>query len=69
MKLTVIESAIDDDHAADLVQQISRSSNSQNKVSDADFFSTHPFHINMERCSQMLYARATGGSQFDTKWF
>lgn len=69
MKLTVIESALDDDRAADLVQQISRSSNSQNKVSDADFFSTHPFHINMERCSQLLYARATGGSQFDTKWF
>ena len=69
MKLTVIESAIDDDRASDLVQQISRSSNSQNKVSDADFFSTHPFHINMERCSQMLFARATGGSQFDTKWF
>lgn len=69
MKLTVIESALDDDRATQLIQQISRSSNSQNKVSDADFFSTHPFHINMERCSQMLYARATGGSQFDTKWF
>jgi hypothetical protein len=69
MKLTVIESELDDDRAADLVQQISRSSNSQNKVSDADFFSTHQFHISMERCSQMLYARATGGSQFDTKWF
>lgn len=69
MKLTVIESTLDDDSATDLVQQISRSSNSQNKVSDADFFSTHPFHVNMERCSQRLYARATGGSQFDTKWF
>jgi len=69
MKLTVIESALDDERAADLIQQISRSSNSQNKVSDADFFSTHPFHVNMERCSQRLYARATGGSQFDTRWF
>lgn len=69
MKLTVIERTLNDDSANDLVQQISRSSNSQNKVSDADFFSTHPFHINMERCSQMLYARATGGSQFDTRWF
>jgi hypothetical protein len=69
MKLTVFESAVDDDKAAELVQQIARTSNSQNKVSDADFFSTHPFHINMERCSQRLFARATGGSQFDTKWF
>jgi hypothetical protein len=69
MKLTVIEGAIDDDKASDLVQQISRSSNSQNKVSDADFFSTHPFHVNMERFSMRMFARAIGGSQFDTKWF
>lgn len=69
MKLTVIERELNDGYATDLVQQISRSSNSQNKVSDADFFSTHSFHINMERCSQRLYARATGGSQFDTRWF
>lgn len=68
MKLTVIEQ-IPEDKATQLIQDISRSSNSQNKVSDADFFSTHPFHIWMERCSQQLYARAIDGSQFDTKWF
>ena len=67
MKLTVINSTID--VAATLVQNISRSSNSQNKVSDADFFSTHPFHIQMERCSLRLGARGTGGLQFETKWF
>ena len=44
MKLTVIEQ-ISEDKATQLIQDISRSSNSQNKVSDADFFSTHPFHI------------------------
>ncbi len=69
MKLTVIEGTLEDEDATTLVQNISRSSNSQNKVSDADFFSTHPFHIQMERCSQRLGARGTGGLQFETKWF
>lgn len=69
MKLTVIERTLGDDVATTLVQNISRSSNSQNKVSDADFFSTHPFHVQMERCSQRLGARGTGGLQFETKWF
>ncbi|OAZ98623.1 hypothetical protein A9G50_03690 [Klebsiella quasipneumoniae subsp. similipneumoniae] len=68
MKLTVIEK-IADEEAIKLIQDISRSSNSQNKVSDADFFSTHPFHVQMEHFSQKLYARAINGSQFDTKWF
>lgn len=69
MKLTVINGTLEDDAAAALVQNISRFSNSQNKVSDADFFSTHPFHVQMERCSQRLGARGTGGLQFETKWF
>lgn len=69
MKLTVINQTLEDDAAAELVQNISRSSNSQNKVSDADFFSTHPFHVQMERCSLRLGARGTGGLQFETKWF
>lgn len=69
MKLTVINSTLEDSATAMLVQNISRSSNSQNKVSDADFFSTHPFHVQMERCSQRLGARGTEGLQFETKWF
>lgn len=68
MKLTVIEHTLEED-ATELVQNISRSSNSQNKVSDADFFSTHPFHVRMERFSQRLYARAVDGLQHETKWF
>jgi hypothetical protein len=68
MKLTVIEKTRDAD-ASGLVQDISRSSNSQNKVSDADFFATHPFHVRMENCSKRLFAKATGGSQYDTIWF
>ncbi len=67
MKLTEIDS--DSAQAEDLIRNISRSSNSQNKVSDADFFSTHPFHIRMEQISRRLYAPAIGGAQYETKWF
>lgn len=68
MKLTVIEKKFDEE-ATELVQNISRSSNSQNKVSDADFFSTHPFHVSMEHFSQTSYAKSTTGAQYDTIWF
>lgn len=67
MKLTVIDG--DADKSSELIRNISRSSNSQNKVSDADFFSTHPFHIRMEQISRRLFAPATGGAQYETKWF
>ncbi|ANE45251.1 AIPR protein [Paenibacillus swuensis] len=67
MKLTAINTGIDSTY--DLMQKISRSSNSQNKVSDADFFSTHPYHVRMEQISRRLYAPAVGGAQHDTHWF
>lgn len=67
MKLTEINAGIEEAHS--LMEKISRSSNSQNKVSDADFFSTHPFHIRMEQISRRLFAPATGGAQHDTHWF
>lgn len=68
MKLTEI-GEMSEDQAAELIQNISRSSNSQNKVSEADFFATHPFHIRMEQISRRLLAPAQGGSQYNTKWF
>lgn len=67
MKLTEVDS--DADKSSELIRNISRSSNSQNKVSDADFFATHPFHIRMEQISRRLFAPASGGSQYETKWF
>lgn len=68
MKLTAIDEVLQ--AASDeLVQDISRSSNSQNKVSDADFFANHPFHVRMENISTTTYAPASGGSQFETLWF
>ena len=67
MKLTEVDN--DADKSSDLIRNISRSSNSQNKVSDADFFATHPFHIRMEQISRRLFAPASGEAQYETKWF
>ena len=67
MKLTEVDN--DADKSAELIRNISRSSNSQNKVSDADFFATHPFHVRMEQISRRVFAPATGGAQYETKWF
>ncbi|MCO1603868.1 AIPR family protein [Desulfosporosinus nitroreducens] len=59
MKLTQI-GKMDQDRATELIRNISRSSNSQNKVSDADFFATHPFHVRMEQFSRRIFAQAEG---------
>ena len=68
MKITVIGD-MSNDKAEQLIRDISRSSNSQNKVSEADFFSTHPFHIEMEKISRRISAPAVDGAQYGTKWF
>lgn len=68
MKLTEIDES-DPDCSTELIRNISRSSNSQNKVSDADFFATHPFHVRMEQFSRRIFASAEVGAQYETKWF
>ncbi len=65
LKLTVVEPAI----AETVIPNISRSSNSQNKVSEADFFSNHPFHIRIEQISRRLFAPSVDGAQYETHWF
>ena len=70
MKLTEIdEERVTVDEANDLIRAISRSSNSQNKVSDADFFASHPFHRQIEQISKVTYAPAVHGAQYETIWF
>lgn len=66
MKLTVVD---DKDTASEIIPFISRCSNSQNKVSEADFFSNHEFNIRMQKISRRLYAPATLGMQNETHWF
>lgn len=68
MKLTEIDET-DPDRSTELIRNISKSSNSQNKVSDADFFATSPFHIRMEQFSRRMFANASDGSQYETHWF
>ena len=65
MKLSVVPS----DKAIEVVPNISRFANSQNKVSDADFFSNHPYHVEMEKFSRSIVALPKEGGWVSTKWF
>jgi len=53
----------------DLVSDISRYANTQNRVSESDFSSNHPFHRKLEELSRTIWAPAKAGSQVETKWF
>lgn len=68
MKLTDIQESSGDE-SEKLIKNISRSSNSQNKVSDADFFASHAFHRTMEQISRHMFAPPAFGAQYETKWF
>jgi len=50
-KITVIPPSLIDD----LVPKISRYANSQNKVSEADFSSNDPFHVELQRLSEVTW--------------
>jgi hypothetical protein len=65
MKLSVVPP----ETSVDVVPAISRCANSQNKVSDADFFSNHEFHRRLESFSRKFWAPATSGAQHETHWF
>ena len=69
MKLTVTKEEMDSDTKQGLLRDISRASNQQNKVSDADFFSTSPFHVAIEKISEMTAAPATMPGQIRSYWF
>lgn len=69
MKLTVTREEMGADAKQNLLATISRASNQQNKVSDADFFSTHPFHVAIEKISEMTAAPATSPGQIRSYWF
>ena len=57
------------DQAIEMVPRISRYANSQNKVSEADFFSNSPFHVRLEELSRRILAPAQPGVNYQTKWF
>lgn len=65
MKLTVVPPT----RSEEVVPKISQNANSQNKVSAADFFSNHPFHVRVEEYSRKVLAPATEGKSRETQWF
>jgi hypothetical protein len=66
MKLTILA---DREQIEAIAPKISRYSNTQNKVSAADFSANDPFHISLEKLSRTAWAPdPTGGGQ-QTIWF
>ena len=65
VKMTVIDPEMVDD----VVPAISKSANTQNKVSAADFFSNHPYHKRIEDFSRSNLAPSAHGSLTETYWF
>ena len=65
MKLSVVSP----ERATTLVPKISEYANSQNRVSAADFFANHPFHVRMEEFSRRIHAPSPDGSFRQSKWF
>lgn len=64
-KLTVIPP----EETENIVPKISEYANTQNKVSAADFFSNHPFHLRIEELSRRLWAPSSAGSLRETHWY
>ena len=65
MKLTVVS----EETASRLVPEISKFANSQNRVSEADFFSNHAFHISFEKYSRSILAPPKESTTLQTYWF
>lgn len=65
MKLVTVSES----DSATVVQAVAKYANSQNRISAADLFSTHEFHIRMEQISRRLKAAAKEGQQYQTGWF
>jgi len=65
VKLTVIGS----DVVEEVVPKISEYANTQNKVSAADFYSNHPFHLRIEEIARRLWAPSQSGGLRETHWF
>ena len=65
MKMVVVDSQ----EATGVVHSVAKYANSQNRVSGADLFSTHDFHVRMEQISRRLRAPAKEGQQYQSGWY
>lgn len=52
-----------------MVPNISKFANSQNKVTDADFYANHPYHLTIKRHSERVMVPRAAGSLQSTRWF
>jgi AIPR protein len=65
MKLSIVSP----ERSGEMIPKISRFANSQNTVSEADFFSNHEFHRRLEEISRRIWVPARAGAQHETHWF
>ncbi len=65
VKLSIVQPHLLDE----IVPLISRFSNSQNKVSDADFYANDSFHVAVQKLSEQIWTRGTGNSSRQSKWY
>lgn len=65
MKLTVIK---DKDKSDEIISNISKYANSQNKINMSDFSANDGYHIEMERLSRKIYVPTDKGKS-NNKWF
>jgi hypothetical protein len=66
IKITEILDAEDIDKIAPLISEYS---NTQNRVTTADFSSNDPFHVELEKLSRRIWAPAVDGAQKQSRWF
>jgi hypothetical protein len=66
LKLTVIN---DPDQVTEIVPEISRCANSQNKVNGADFSANGKFHRDLEELSRTVWAPAHSGLERGSRWY
>ena len=66
VKLTVIT---DPERVAEIVPEISRYANSQNKVNGADFAANGTFHRDLEEMSRTVLAPALSGLERGSHWY
>lgn len=64
-KVTVVSPA----KLEEIVPAISKYSNTQNKVTTADFSSNDPFHVDVEKFSRSIWAPSSSGDGQETRWF
>lgn len=65
MKISVVNR----ERAEEIVPKISRSANTQNKVSEADFFSNSPFHKRIQDLSRRILAPQHNSQPYATHWY